>query len=198
MIILLVEDNPIDAFTLQESLVGMLEPGWSIVHASSLSDATDVVNDECPGCVLLDLGLPDSTGLQGLDRIQGLSPNTPVVVLSGQADKSLAIEAVRRGAQDYIEKGLFPPEVIMRCSQYAIEGKTLIRALQIKNEQLEKALGEIHTLRGFIPICARCKKVRDDAGAWEEVETYIRSHSNADFSHTYCPECYEREVNTLD
>ncbi len=58
--------------------------------------------------------------------------------------------------------------------------------------QLERALFEIKTLRGLIPICAWCKKIRNDAGSWEQLEAYLRSHTEAEFSHGICPECVEK------
>ena len=54
---------------------------------------------------------------------------------------------------------------------------------------LQEALSEVKTLRGFLPICAYCKKIRDDAGYWQKIETYIQQHSEAQFSHGICPEC---------
>ena len=54
---------------------------------------------------------------------------------------------------------------------------------------LQAALAEVMTLRGIIPICSSCKKVRDDKGYWNQIESYIRDHSEADFSHSICPEC---------
>ncbi len=64
-------------------------------------------------------------------------------------------------------------------------------------EKLEKALDEINTLRGIIPICSYCKKIRNDRGAWEIMESYISSHSEAQFSHGVCPECYEKMKKDL-
>lgn len=58
--------------------------------------------------------------------------------------------------------------------------------------ELEEALGKVKLLSGFIPICAACKKIRDDKGYWTQIETYIRNHSEAEFSHGICPECFER------
>jgi PAS domain S-box-containing protein len=57
--------------------------------------------------------------------------------------------------------------------------------------ELQEALFRIKTLRGLIPICANCKKIRDDKGYWQQVETYVREHSEAEFSHGLCPECIE-------
>ena len=58
--------------------------------------------------------------------------------------------------------------------------------------QLQKALSEVKTLRGFIPICASCKKIRDDKGYWNQIESYIQTHSEAEFSHSLCPECVKK------
>jgi hypothetical protein len=57
---------------------------------------------------------------------------------------------------------------------------------------LEEAFQQIKTLKGLIPICASCKKIRDDQGYWKEIESYIRKHSEAEFSHSICPECYKQ------
>lgn len=58
--------------------------------------------------------------------------------------------------------------------------------------KLQTALDEIHTLRGIIPICSSCKKIRTDSGAWEQIEVYIRDQSDADFSHGICPDCMKK------
>ena len=57
--------------------------------------------------------------------------------------------------------------------------------------ELQRTLGEVKTLRGFLPICASCKKIRRDEGSWQQIESYIREHSDADFSHGLCPDCAE-------
>lgn len=67
------------------------------------------------------------------------------------------------------------------------------RLLEMKNEAIiaerEKALDDVKILRGFLPICAACKKIRDDKGYWNQIEAYIHEHSEAEFSHSVCPEC---------
>ena len=65
----------------------------------------------------------------------------------------------------------------------AVAHQTELRA------SLEQALAEIKTLRGIIAICAKCKRVRNEDGSWEEVEVYVRKHTHAEFSHDICPEC---------
>jgi hypothetical protein len=58
--------------------------------------------------------------------------------------------------------------------------------------ELRAALANVKTLRGLLPICASCKKIRDDTGYWNQIETYIRTHSEAQFSHGLCPDCVQR------
>lgn len=63
------------------------------------------------------------------------------------------------------------------------------RVIGRKNDDLQKALGEVKQLKGILPICASCKRIRDDKGYWQQVEAYISEHTDADFSHGLCPEC---------
>lgn len=63
------------------------------------------------------------------------------------------------------------------------------KELQVKNSALEKSLSEVKSLSGLLPICSNCKKIRDGNDTWSEVEMYVKSHSEADFSHSVCPEC---------
>ncbi len=65
-------------------------------------------------------------------------------------------------------------------------------ALQQERDKLQKTLSEVKTLRGFLPICAHCKKIRDDKGYWDKIESYIHKHSDAEFSHGICPECMKK------
>ena len=74
-------------------------------------------------------------------------------------------------------------EIRVRTAAEAERDKTIF--------DLRQALNEVNALRGILPICSFCKKVRDDQGYWEQVDVYIRKHSRADFSHSICPECAE-------
>ena len=78
------------------------------------------------------------------------------------------------------------------------ELNTLVRELQKKNSELKRALAEIKTLRGILPICGHCKKIRDDKGYWNQAEAYIQKHSDASLSHSICPECAEKYYPDLD
>ncbi len=70
--------------------------------------------------------------------------------------------------------------------------------LRKANANLRKALNEIKTLRGIIPICAKCHKIRDEKGYWDRVESYISRHTKALFSHGLCPVCYKQTIKEVD
>jgi len=65
-------------------------------------------------------------------------------------------------------------------------------------EELRLALKDVKQLSGLLPICCKCKKIRKDDGTWEQLETYFRDRTSAEFSHGYCPECYEKARNSLN
>lgn len=81
---------------------------------------------------------------------------------------------------------------INQMNQLIEEKKTAEEAREKVIEELKRALDEVKTLQGFIPICASCKKIRDDKGYWNQIEQYIQSHSHVTFSHGICPECLEK------
>lgn len=73
-----------------------------------------------------------------------------------------------------------------------------IEQLENKNSQLQKAYDEVKTLKGMLPICAKCKKIRDDEGYWYQIESYLKKHSEAEFSHSICPECAKEIYDEID
>gem|GEM_PF-4372158 len=78
------------------------------------------------------------------------------------------------------------------------ERKRAEEALIEEHRQLKQALDEVRTLRGIMPICAYCKKIRDDEGYWNQVEKYVSDHTDAKFSHGICPTCFEREMKGIE
>ncbi|MDP9378179.1 MAG: diguanylate cyclase [Actinomycetota bacterium] len=120
MNILLVEDSPADADLIRDLIE--LAPGADVSFhwVQTLTDARLALGDR-PDCVLLDLGLPDARGLEGVQALLGQCPDIPVVVLTGRDDQEFALQAVASGAQDYVSKTGMDGEAILRAARYAVQ-----------------------------------------------------------------------------
>jgi len=87
---------------------------------------------------------------------------------------------------------------IYRADEYLQRRKRAEDEKERLISELQGALQDIKTLRGLLPICAACKKIRDDKGYWNQIESYIREHTEAEFTHSYCPDCYRKVMAELD
>ncbi len=123
MKLLLVEDNPADADFLAASLRRQRAADVELVNVMTLAEATAKLRSETFDVVLLDLHLPDGSGLQCLDAIQAVDSEIPIVVLSGQDDEEFAVSILNKGAQDYLVKWEGQGRTILRSIRYAIERK---------------------------------------------------------------------------
>lgn len=119
MRILLIEDNPGDAILTREALLEAPEE-VEVRQATTLLEALDVLAEEQFDAVLLDLNLPDSAGLETFHALRQLAPGVPVVILTGQDSDATALAAVEAGAEDYLVKGEFQSEQLVRAIRYAI------------------------------------------------------------------------------
>lgn len=183
--VLLVEDNPGDVVLLTERLRKASDTRFELHGVSRLSEALERLRREAFDIMLLDLSLPDSTGLDTVKRAHAAASRTATIVLTTLHDEALAMEALRQGAQDYLIKGETGGRALARAMRYAIERQQMLMELQATLEQVRR-------LSGLLPICATCKKIRDDRGYWTQVEQYIDAHSEAHFTHAICPECARR------
>jgi two-component system sensor histidine kinase DctS len=139
--ILLVEDNAADARLVELALADVDDAQFDVEHVERLSQALDVTNEGFDA-VLLDLSLPDSHGLDTVALFKATRPDLPIIVLSGQQDLAIAIDAVKAGAQDYLVKGLENSYLISRAIRYAIERKYAEEALRKAREELEHRVDE--------------------------------------------------------
>ncbi len=121
--ILLIEDNPGDARLIQEYLSDLKNIEYSLQTADKLQIGIEILENEFIDVVLLDLNLPDSQGLTGVEQVFNIAPNIPVIVLTGLNDETTAINAVKMGAQDYLVKDKVESELLIRSIRYAIERK---------------------------------------------------------------------------
>jgi diguanylate cyclase (GGDEF)-like protein len=133
--ILLVEDDPSDVELIQEMLA-QLSIRANVVCVDLLSSGLAHLGRNKTDIVLLDMNLPDSTGLETLTGLLESSPDVPVVVLTGLSDDAFGMEAVKKGAQDYLVKGEIDARILNRALHYAIERHKLEAELKRVNEQL--------------------------------------------------------------
>lgn len=144
-----------------------------------------------PDVVLMDIEMPEMDGLEAARQIQRYCP-TPIVVLTAHESRQLIDRAcLQTGIGAYLTK---PPNFaeIDRAIAIARARHRDLVTLRATNEELEKKVNEIHALHGILPICSFCKCIRNDAGEWEQIESYIHHHSAAKFSHSFCPRCAEK------
>nr|WP_236117071.1 hybrid sensor histidine kinase/response regulator [Hassalia byssoidea] len=139
---MLIEDNLAEARLLQEFLMQTQSKQFNLLHVKRLGEAVKELNKSIYDVILLDLTLPDSEGLSSLPILINLVPSVPIVVLTNTNDEKLAIEAVRRGAQDYLVKRHVSVDVLVRSLCYAIERKQVLETLRADNQTLETRVQE--------------------------------------------------------
>ncbi|MBI3216887.1 MAG: fused response regulator/phosphatase [Mycobacterium sp.] len=171
--VLLVEDDRGDALLVEE-LVADIGLDISTIWAPSIAQAEQQLDLRRPDCVLLDMNLPDATGLEALDRIAARDATLPIVVLTGLSDEPFGVQAVASGAQDYLVKGRVDPDMLQRALLYAIERKRAeLTAVELHASQL-RARENARLERGLLPS----PLLLDDPGV-DIVYRYLPSRENA-------------------
>lgn len=188
--ILVVDDNP-DNLRL---LAGILsEHHYKIRLAPSGERALATIRKEAPDLILLDIMMPDMDGFDVCGQLKADQETAciPVIFISALDEIIDKVKAFAMGGVDYITKPFKSEEVLVRTRTH-LTLRYLQRSLEKKNEQLRRALDEIQILRGILPICSACKKIRNEDGYWEQIEIYIKARSEVDFSHGICEECAQK------
>lgn len=144
--VLLVEDNPADARLVRHMVAEAAPDGlagrFDVRVVGRVSEALAALAEEQCQVVLLDLSLPDATGLEALHRLRAAAPQLPIVVLSGMGDEEVAVQAVQQGAQDYLVKGMVESLLLIRAIRYALERKKAEEQLRRLNDELEQRVRE--------------------------------------------------------
>ena len=140
--ILLIEDNPADADWIEEILIEEKLAGLQLNHVNRVKEGLKSLSQDCFDAVLLDLSLPDSQGIDNITMVKQQAPELPIIVLTSLNDQNIAIQSVREGAQDYLIKGSFEKELLIRSIRYAIERQKTEATLRQQAER-EKLMGKM-------------------------------------------------------
>ncbi|MDD2301759.1 MAG: response regulator [Eubacteriales bacterium] len=221
--ILIIDDDP----NTRKILSDILKiKGYEPFTAKDGTEGLAFLEKGTTNLVLIDLGLPDMSGLEILSSIKTHSPSVETIILTGNASLDSAIEATNKGTFSYLQKPCDMDQLMLHIKR-ALEKQaaqaTIIRhgiALEkinaelsrtnaeLTNEiaerkrteeekeglilELREALSKIKILSGLLPICAHCKRIRNDKGQWEQMEIYIRDRSEAEFTHGICLDCLKK------
>ncbi|MCP4662510.1 MAG: response regulator, partial [bacterium] len=145
--------------------------------------------------VLLDVMMPKMSGYEvcRLIRERHSLQQLPVIFLTAKNQVSDLVEAYSVGANDFLAKPVAKSELLARVRPH-LDLLAIHRRLE---DLVTERMAQVKVLRGMLPICARCKRIRDDGGYWNQLEIYIDRHSEATFSHGFCPECAQEYYNSI-
>ncbi len=167
--ILLAED---DASNVRFLRMVLEESGYNLIVAENGNKALEITKNEKPDLILLDIMMPEMDGFEVCRNLKA-SPGTigiPVIFLTARTNTEDIVKGFEVGGVDYVTKPFSAHELLARIRTHI----------------------EMRVLKGLIPICASCKKIRDDEGYWDQIDEYLRKHSDIEFSHGLCLDCMDR------
>lgn len=193
MKILVAEDDRTTRHLLEHLLANW---GYSVLSVADGTQAWDELQKtDAPPLAILDWMMPGLDGLEICRRVRAAGRSSPMylLLLTARSEKENVVEGLEAGANDYLSKPYDVNELRARV-QVGERMVTLQLELAERVREVEAAMAQITQLQGLLPICAYCKKIRDDKNYWHEVESYIKRHADVRFSHGVCPECFEKVV----
>ncbi|RMH32832.1 MAG: DNA-binding response regulator [Nitrospirae bacterium] len=191
--ILIADDDPVSLTLLHRTL---RNAGYEVSVSSDGAQALAALSmPEAPPLAILDWVMPEIDGLRVCEAVRGLEPQRPcyLIVLTSKTKRQDVIAGLNAGADDYIVKPFDPAELLARV-RVGFRVVDLQAELAARVTDLEWALQQVKQLRGLIPICSYCKRIRNDQNFWLQVEEYVMAHTDVQFSHGVCPHCYESQV----
>lgn len=189
--ILVADDDPLSLRVLQKALEKW---GHEVTLARDGTEAWQILTrPEAPRMAILDWMMPGMDGPTICQRARVAPAITAsyLILLTARNDYGDIVSGLEAGANDYVVKPFNGAELRARV-RVGLRVLELQSKLAERVRDLEAALTQVKQLRGLLPICMYCKKIRNDGDYWQQVETYISDRSDAEFSHGICPGCYEK------
>ncbi|MDM8544107.1 response regulator [Desulfococcaceae bacterium HSG7] len=189
--IMVVDDTSVNLHLLSKMLQ---ERGYSVRPLTDGARAIAAAKAEPPDLILLDIMMPEMSGYEVCEKLKASKGDQehlreiPIIFISALNEVLDKVKAFKLGGVDYITKPFQEEEVFARLETH-LTLRNLQKQLETQNKQLQEALDNVKTLKGLLPICANCKKIRDDGGYWNQIEGYLQQHTDALFSHGLCPHC---------
>ena len=193
MRILIAEDDPVSRRLLEATLAK-----WGhhvIVTGDGATAWRALQGDDAPPLAILDWMMPEIDGVEVCRRVREAPGRQPtyIILLTAKGTREELVAGLTAGADDYVIKPFDAAELRARVG-VGVRVVELQQSLAARVRELEEALAQVKTLQGLLPICAYCKKVRDDENYWHQVETYVACRTDARFSHGICPACWTEHV----
>ncbi len=191
MKVLIAEDDPVSRRMLEAALQKW---GFEVVVAADGQEAWRALEGEgAAELAILDWMMPGMDGVEVCRKVRARSAHSSlyVILLTTRGSRGDVVAGLEAGADDYVTKPFDQGELHARV-QVGVRVLGLQRTLSNRVQELEEALARVKRLQGLLPICTYCKKIRNDRNYWQQVESYIGEHTEAEFSHGICPDCYEK------
>ena len=177
MRVLIADDDHISTMMLRRTLE---QWGFEVFVAHDGAEAwARIIGPEPPAVAIVDWMMPGVDGIELCRRIRATPPRSPVyvILLTARNSRHDLVAGLEAGADDYLTKPFDPDE---------------LRARIHVGQRTIGLIANIKRLSGLLPICSYCKKIRDGQDYWHQVENYLATRADVTFSHSFCPECYER------
>lgn len=190
--VLYVED---DDATREEVALFLKRRVTTLVTAVNGQEGLGRYRQDRPDIVVTDIRMPAMSGLQMARIIRNEYRGALIIVTTAHSDIANMLEAIDIGVDQYVIKPIDTGKLegaLEKCAEiidYRRSHKRFLAEREQLITDLQKALAEIKTLQGILPICSVCKKIRDDQEVWTQLESYISMHTDALFSHGICPDC---------
>ncbi len=193
--LLYVEDEETTRDQIQQFLTARVDTVYS---ARNGVEGLELFRRHHPDLVVTDILMPVMDGLGMAKEIRAADRDIPIIVTTAYSEASYLLDAIEAGIDHYVMKPMELARLVAAIEKSAelIAARKAAARYREEREQLiaelQAALDKVKLLSGFLPICASCKKIRDDNGYWQQIEAYIRDHSEAEFSHGICPDCAKK------
>jgi DNA-binding response OmpR family regulator len=191
--VLIAEDDSVSRHLLEATLAKW---GYEVIVTTDGLQALEVLSKpDAPSLAILDWMMPGLDGAQVCVKARELAGERLLymILLTAKDRKEDIVEGLTAGADDYVIKPFDRSELKARINA----GERILRLqaeLAARVKELELALTNVKLLQGLLPICCYCKKIRDDKNYWQQVDTYVADHSEAQFTHGICPDCRDKIV----